>query len=161
LTTNKPTGRRRPQPGRGQAQRSQAQRGQAQRSQAQRSQAPGRRPGRGQSGLTPGQLRPTPGQLRPTPGASRARRAAEERSAVPLLFLRQFPSWLLPLVLVALLIAGLALRGPGAAAALVGVALVLAWLALLSWPRLALGGRLGRGAVMALVLGAAVIQGLR
>jgi hypothetical protein len=144
LTTNKPTGGRRPQPARGLAQRSQAQ----------RSQASGRRPARGQAGLTPG-------QVRPTPGASRARQAAEERSAVPLLFLRQLPSWLLPLVLVALLIAGLALRGPGAAAALVGVALVLAWLALLSWPRLALGGRLGRGAVIALVLGAAVIQGLR
>jgi hypothetical protein len=139
LTTNQPTGRRRPQPARGQAQRGQTR---------------GRRTARGAQQLTPG-------QVRPTPGASRARQAAEQRSAVPLLFLRQLPSWLLPLVLVVLLIAGLALRGPVAGIALLGVALVLGWLALLSWPRLGSGGRLGRCVVMALVLAIAVIQSLR
>jgi len=137
LNTNQPAGRRRPQSSRGRVQPSR-----------------GPRTARGQERLTPS-------QVRPTPGASRARQAAEQRSAVPLLFLRQLPSWLLPLVLVVLLIAGLALRGPVAVIALVGVALVLGWLALLSWPRLALRGRLGRGVVITIVLAVAVIQGLR
>jgi hypothetical protein len=80
---------------------------------------------------------------------------------VPLLFLRQLPSWALPLVLVVLLVTGLALHGIGAAVALVAVGLVLGWLAALSWPRLSPGGRLGRVAVVALVLVAAFIQATR
>ena len=39
-----------------------------------------------------------------TPGASPARQAAERRSAKPLIFLHQLPTWIAPLVLVALLI---------------------------------------------------------
>jgi hypothetical protein len=85
----------------------------------------------------------------------------EQRSAVPLLFLRQMPRWLLPALLAALLITGLALHGIGAGIALVAVALVLTWLAALSWPRLTPGGRQGRSAVIALVLVAAVIQATR
>jgi hypothetical protein len=146
LTTKQPSGRRRPQQTQGRRPQQTPGRGPQQ--------SAGRRPARGAERLTPD-------QVRPTPGASRARQTTEQRSAVPLLFLRQLPPWLLPLVLVVLLIAGLALRGPVAAIALAGVALVLGWLALLSWPRLGAGGRLGRCVVVAAVLVVAVIQGLR
>jgi hypothetical protein len=96
-----------------------------------------------------------------TPGASLARQAAERRSAKPLLFLHQLPTWLAPLVLVALLIAGLAVRGPGGAVALCGVAAVLGWLAMLSWPRLSANGRLGRILAIAVVLAVAGLQASR
>jgi hypothetical protein len=102
-----------------------------------------------------------PGQTLYTPGASRGRQSVEQRSAAPLLFLRQLPPWLLPGVLVVLLIAGLALHGVISAIALCGVALVLGWLALVSWPRLSPAGRLGRTLVITLVLVVAVIQALR
>lgn len=109
-----------------------------------------------------GRRRPLPqGQPLYTPGASRSRQVAEQRSAAPLLLLRQLPAWLLPLILVALLIAGLAVHGVLGALALCGVAIVLGWLALMSWPRLTGRGRLGRTAVIALVLVVAVIQGTR
>jgi hypothetical protein len=91
----------------------------------------------------------------------RARQTVERRSAAPLLFLKQMPAWLLPLVLVVLLIGGLALHGIGSALALCGVAVVLGWLALLSWPRLSAAGRLGRTAVITVVLVAAVIRAVR
>jgi O-antigen ligase len=108
------------------------------------------------------QRRPGPGdQARDPQGTSRTRRTVEQRSAAPLLFLKQLPAWLLPLVLVVLLIAGLALHGIGGALALCGVAVALGWLALLSWPRLSAGGRLGRAAVIVAVLVVAVIQAVR
>jgi hypothetical protein len=109
-----------------------------------------------------GQRGPRPrDQARSPQGAGRARQTVERRSAAPLLFLRQMPAWLLPLVLVVLLIGGLALHGIGSALALCGVAVVLGWLALLSWPRLSAAGRLGRAAVITVVLVAAVIRAVR
>jgi hypothetical protein len=105
--------------------------------------------------------RPAPGDTLFTPGASRTRQSVEQRSAAPLLFLRQLPPWLLPLVLVVLLIAGFALHSVIAAIALCGVAVVLGWLALLSWPRLSPAGRLGRSLVITLVLVVAVIRAAR
>ncbi|HTS98968.1 MAG TPA: DUF6703 family protein [Streptosporangiaceae bacterium] len=92
---------------------------------------------------------------------SAARRSAERRSAAPLLYLRQLPAWVPPVVLAALLVAGLAVRGWAGAAALVVVAAFLGWLAYLSWPRLAAPGRLGRVAVIACVLGLAAFQAMR
>ena len=96
-----------------------------------------------------------------TPGASPYRQATERRSAQPLLFLHQLPVWIPPLVTVVFLIAGLAVRGPVGAVALCVVAAVLAWLAAVSWPRLAAGGRIGRIAAVAVVLGAAAWQATR
>ena len=93
-----------------------------------------------------------------TPGASPVRQAAERRSAKPLLYLHQMPAWIAPLVLVVLLIAGLAIRGPGGAVALCGVAVVLGWLASISWPRLSASGRLGRILAVALMLAVAGYQ---
>lgn len=96
-----------------------------------------------------------------TPEASPARQAAERRSARPLIFLYQLPTWVAPLVLVVFLIAGLAVRGPVGAAALCVVAAVLAWLAALSWPRLSSGGRLGRIVAVAAMLAIAGYQATR
>lgn len=99
-----------------------------------------------------------PGQTLYTPAASPARRAVEQRSAAPMVFLHQLPAWLLPLVAVALLITGLAVGGVIGAVALCAVALILGWLAAVSWPRLGAAGRLGRIAAVALVLALAVFR---
>jgi len=96
-----------------------------------------------------------------TPGASPARQAAERRSAKPLLYLHQLPTWVAPLVMVALLVAGLAVKGPGGAVALCGVAAVLGWLAAISWPRLSASGRIGRILGIAVVFALAGLQATR
>lgn len=96
-----------------------------------------------------------------TPDASPARAAAERRSAQPLLFLHQLPAWVAPILAAVLLITGLAVRGPGGAVALVGVAAALGWLAAISWPRLSAAGRFGRILAVAAMLGLAVWQALR
>jgi hypothetical protein len=95
-----------------------------------------------------------------TPDASPTRASVEQRSATPLLWLHQLPTWLLPVLAVALLVAGLAVSGWGGAAALAGLAVVLGWLALLSWPRLSAHGRLLRMAAVAAVLVIAVVRGM-
>jgi O-antigen ligase len=92
---------------------------------------------------------------------SDARRAAERRSAVPLIYLRQLPSWLPPVVLAALLVTGLVVRGWGGTVALCLVAALLGWLAYLSWPALGSRGRLGRTAAVAVLLALAAFQATR
>jgi hypothetical protein len=89
------------------------------------------------------------------------RPAAQRLNAVPLVYLRQLPSWLPPLVLAALFVTGLAVRGWGGAVALGAVAAFLIWLAYLSWPGLGARGRLGRVLAIACVLGLAVFQATR
>ncbi|HTA08784.1 MAG TPA: DUF6703 family protein [Streptosporangiaceae bacterium] len=107
-------------------------------------------------------IRPLPkGDTLYTPGASPARQATERRSAKAMLYLHQLPTWVAPLVLVALLVGGLAMRGPGGAVALCGVAVVLGWLATISWPRLTAGGKLGRALGIAVVLALAGLQAAR
>ncbi len=96
-----------------------------------------------------------------TPAASPSRQAIENRSATPLLWLHQLPVWVAPAILVALLVTGLATRGPVAAVALAGVALALGWLAAISWPRLDASGRVLRAVTIAIVLAVAVIQASR
>jgi hypothetical protein len=96
-----------------------------------------------------------------TPGASPARQTTERRSARALIYLHQMPRAAAPLLLVAFLIAGLALRGPVGAVALCLVAAVLAWLAAVSWPRLTAGGRAGRVLAVALMLALAGYQASR
>jgi hypothetical protein len=83
------------------------------------------------------------------------------RSARPLLFVRQLPAWLPPLILALLLVTGLAVRGWAGAAALCVLAAFLGWLAVVSWPRLTSLGRLGRVAAIGLLLGLAVLQATR
>ncbi len=100
---------------------------------------------------------------RPAPprAPSAARRAAERRSAVPLVYVRHLPTWVPPVVLAALLVTGLAVRGWGGAVALCVVAAFLGWLAYLSWPAQGGRGRLGRLVVIAVVLGLAAFQATR
>ena len=110
-----------------------------------------------------GQRRPRPlpeGDTLFTPQASPARQAIERRSATTLLWLHQLPRWLAPVLAVALLVAGLAVSGWAGAIALVGLAVVLAWLASLSWPQLSAQGRVLRIAVVGLVILVAVFRGL-
>ena len=92
---------------------------------------------------------------------SEGRRSVEQRSAAPLLYLRHLPAWVPPIVLAALFVAGLALRGWAGAIALCAVAAFLGWLAYLSWPRLAGPGRLGRVVAVAFVLGLAAYMAAR
>jgi hypothetical protein len=107
-------------------------------------------------------VRPLPkGTSLYTPGASPARQTTERRSARPLMYLYQLPTWVAPLLLVAFLVAGLALRGPAGAIALCVVAAVLGWLAALSWPRLSAGGRLGRVLAVAIMIALAGYQATR
>jgi hypothetical protein len=109
-----------------------------------------------------GKKRPLPrGTSLYTPGASDARRTLEQSSARPLVMLHQLPVWVVPFLLAALLIAGLAVPGWIGAVALVLVAAFLGWLAAVSWPRLTASGRLLRVAAIAGVLVVAVIQALR
>ena len=85
----------------------------------------------------------------------------EQRSALALLYLRGLPRWLAPLVLAALLVAGLAVRGWGGAVALCAVAGFLSWLAFLSWPRAAGATRAARLAAIACLLALAAYQASR
>jgi hypothetical protein len=111
-----------------------------------------RRPGR----------RPLPrGHAVYTPGASPARRSVEQASTKPLALLYQLPAWVPPLLAVALLVAGLAVRGLVGAAALAALAAVLAWLAFVSWPQASSGGRAGRAVAIACALALAGWQATR
>jgi hypothetical protein len=113
-------------------------------------------------GTTPRAPRPLPkGSTLFTPNAAPARQATERYSARPLLFLHQLPTWVAPVVLAVLLVAGLAVKGPGGAVALCAVAIVLGWLASVSWPRLTTTGRAGRVLAVAIVLGVAAYQATR
>jgi hypothetical protein len=139
-----------------------ARKAQARKAQARRPQGRSGRPAAQRPGQRPGarQVKLPPDQPLFTPDASPLRQAVEKRSAAPLIFMRQLPSWLIPIILVGLLITGLAVRDIIGAVALGLVALFVAWLALLSWPRLASAGRLLRIAVVAVIVAVAVAQGL-
>ncbi len=109
-----------------------------------------------------GKARPLPrGNSLYTPAASQARRKLEHASARPLVLLHQMPVWLVPLLLAALLVTGLAVPGWAGAAALVLVAGFLGWLASVSWPGLGPGPRLLRVAAVAGLLVVAGIQAVR
>jgi hypothetical protein len=95
-----------------------------------------------------------------TPDASPTRQALEHRSATWLLWLHQLPRWLLPVLAAGLLVVGFAVGGIGGAVALCGLAVVLGWLAAVSWPRLSAQGRLLRVLVVAAVLAIAVVRAL-
>jgi hypothetical protein len=84
------------------------------------------------------------------------RETAERRSAAPLLYLRQLPPWTVPVLSAVLLVAGLAIRGPGGAVALALLVLLLGWLACLSWPRLNPAGRMVRVLLLAALAALAV-----
>ncbi|MCT9933658.1 hypothetical protein N5079_25930 [Planotetraspora sp. A-T 1434] len=125
--------------------------------------APGAQPSaqpRARAGAGP--RRPLPaGEQFVTPGATGLRKAVEQKSATPLVFLFQLPRWLVPVVMVALLLAGMVVADWRGALAVLPVLGFVVWLAYLSWPSLRLGGRVLRVAVVTfLVLLAATRLGL-
>jgi len=100
--------------------------------------------------------RPSPAARPGTPGASETRQAVERFSARPLVFLHQLPRWALLVVVLGLLISGFAVPGWIGAIALLLVAVLLGWLAYLSWPSINASGRVLRvialGCMVAIVV---------
>jgi hypothetical protein len=126
--------------------------------QSQPRQAAQARPGQVRRSRPP---RPLPkGSTLLSPDASPGRQAVEQRSATPLLWLHQLPVWLLPVLAIGLMVTGFAVKGIGGAIALVVLAVILGWLAAVSWPRLSAQSRLLRVIVVGAVLAAAVVRGL-
>lgn len=86
-------------------------------------------------------------------------RGAIERASRPLLVrLTALPAAVPFLVLLGLLVLGLFVGGPVAVAATALVAVVVAWLLYLSWPRLTKVERLGRTAVLLLAVALTLVQ---
>lgn len=103
--------------------------------------------------------RPLPkGETMYTPGASPTRQAVERRSAAPLALLYQLPRWALPIGLVVVLIAGLAVGGVIGAVILLVLAVFLGWLAYLSWPSIGGRARLLRVAAGLALVAIAIVQ---
>ena len=106
--------------------------------------------------------RPLPkGETFFTPGATGLRQRIERRSARPLVVLHELPRWVLPIALLAVLIAGFTVAGWIGAAVLAALAIFLGWFGYLSWPSLTVSGRLLRGLTITVVLALAVVQAVR
>jgi hypothetical protein len=122
----------------------------------------GQRP-RGTSAGRPGGPggRPAVADRPSTPGASERRRAVERFSARPLVFLHQMPRWALLLVVLGLLVSGFAVPGLIGAVLLLLVAILLGWLAYLSWPSINALGRAGRVVAVVCMLVIVVWQARR
>jgi hypothetical protein len=86
------------------------------------------------------------------------RRRIEQRSALVLARLGRLPTWMPLVIVLALTVGGLLVRGPVGALLLAVLALLLAWLAYLGWPALTPSGRIGRALAVALVVAAAAWQ---
>ncbi|MGW4424070.1 DUF6703 family protein [Streptosporangium sp. NPDC004631] len=93
-----------------------------------------------------------PGERFFTPGATGLRRRVERRSAAPLVLLFQLPRWVLPVVLVALLLAAFAVPSLWGALAVLPVIGFVGWLAYMSWPSLGVRGRILRVALLTFLL---------
>jgi hypothetical protein len=89
------------------------------------------------------------------------RQSIERLSLRPAAYLRHLPRWLPPVVIAALFVGGLAVRGWAGAVMLLVVTAFLAWLAVLSWPAQPPQTRLLRVAALAFLLFLCVWQGLR
>jgi hypothetical protein len=119
---------------------------------------PPHQPGRAQARAARG--RASSGRPGGPPGQSpraglRARSRIERASAGPLVILSRIPRWLLAILVVIALVAGLAVQGPVGAAFLLALAVFLGWLLALAWPVLPPGSRWARAGAVALVLAAA------
>jgi Family of unknown function (DUF6703) len=86
------------------------------------------------------------------------RRRVEQRSALVLARVGRLPTWMPLVIVLALTLGGLLIRGPVGALLLTVLAVLLAWLAYLGWPALRPGGRFARVLALALVVAAAVFQ---
>lgn len=85
----------------------------------------------------------------------------ERASVKPVAYLHQMPRWLPPVVIAALFVAGISVRGWPGAALLAIVAALLGWLAFLSWPALHPGSRALRLVMTAALVGLALWQASR
>jgi hypothetical protein len=85
----------------------------------------------------------------------------ERFSARPLVFLHQMPRWALLLVVLGLLVSGFAVPGLIGAVLLLLVAILLGWLAYLSWPSINTSGRAGRVVALACMVVIVVWQARR
>lgn len=93
-----------------------------------------------------------PGEQFFTPGADGLRARVERRSAAPLVLLFQLPRWIVPVVLVALLLAAFALSSFWGGLAVLPVLGFVGWLAYMSWPSLDVRGRILRVALLTFLL---------
>ena len=84
------------------------------------------------------------------------RRTVERASAPVLLWLSSRPRFVLPLLVAALLVGGLAAPTPYALPLLLALGLLLLWLSYLSWPALDGRARVLRAAMLALIVVALV-----
>lgn len=125
--------------------------------------AAGRRPPAKPNRRPPASQRPLPaGDTLATPNASPLRRTLERRSATLLVFLHRLPRWVPFVLMLGLLAAAMLLRGVLGGVFLGILALLLSWLAFLSWPNLSAGHRGFRVVSVLVVLAFAaysVIQG--
>lgn len=103
--------------------------------------------------------RPLPaGESFVTPSASSLRQRLESRSATVLVFMHRLPRWVPFVLMLGLLAAALLVKGVLGAVFLVLLAVLLSWLAFLSWPNLGAGDRAFRVlAILVVLLGAALV----
>ncbi len=87
-----------------------------------------------------------------------ARQALETRSVNALIILNRFPRWLLIVIVLALLLGGLFIKGVVGALLLLVLAAFIGWLLAVSWPVLTPPQRWLRFAVVLLVVGSAVLK---
>ncbi|MFI0409820.1 DUF6703 family protein [Actinomadura sp. 3N508] len=88
-------------------------------------------------------------------------RAAVERwSAAPVVFLHRLPRWVLLVAVFVLLVIGMAGTGWVAAAAVLVLAVALAWFAFLNWPALDGSGRALRVVALVVLVGFALGRGI-
>ncbi|HEX6443765.1 MAG TPA: DUF6703 family protein, partial [Streptosporangiales bacterium] len=121
----------------------------------------GRRPSRSRPAgasrpRTPASRRPLPqGDTFATPNPSPLRAGVERRSATLLVFLHRLPRWVPLMLMLALLAAALLVKGVLGAVFLVALAVILVWLAFVSWPMLRPGDRAFRALAIVVVLAGA------
>jgi hypothetical protein len=94
------------------------------------------------------------GSARPEVASTGWRLSLEKASVRPLLVLKSMPTWLVPVLLAAVMVAGLMIPSPWAGLLLLLPAAFLLWLLVLSWPLLSTSGRLLRVLVVGVLLGA-------
>jgi hypothetical protein len=94
----------------------------------------------------------------PEPALSPWRRSLERHSAGPLVILHRMPTWLVPVLLAVLLVAGLALTAPASGLLLLVPAAFLAWLLALAWPITSTTGRALRVFAVGALLVVAVLK---
>lgn len=87
-----------------------------------------------------------------------SRSVIEKRSAVLMVYLRGQPRWLIAVLVAAVLLGALFAGGAASATLLIAIALVVTWLAYLSWPQTEPPARIARCVVVLALLALAVLR---